>query len=90
MSTSQTKPSFDPQVLFCSYDGCSKKFSGRFRRGTLSRHIRLKHSQGQEERVYLCEVDGCSKVYLRQDARLKHYRKRHADVVDVAAAISRR
>jgi hypothetical protein len=41
--------------------------------------MRLKHGKthGQEEKEYSCEASNCSKVYMRQDARLKHYRKVH-------------
>lgn len=78
------------EVLYCSVIGCTKEFRGKNRRGSRSRHLRLKHLDGQEERAYHCEVPGCSKVYCRQDARLKHYRKRHGDVMNVAAAKSRK
>jgi hypothetical protein len=41
--------------------------------------MRLKHGkiQGREEKEYPCEASNCSKRYMRQDARLKHYRKEH-------------
>ncbi|KAH7095370.1 hypothetical protein FB567DRAFT_543702 [Paraphoma chrysanthemicola] len=65
-----------PERLPCPKTGCSKTFAGTHRRGTLQRHIRLKH--GEEERMYCCEA-GCQKIYLRQDARLKHYRSWHPE-----------
>jgi hypothetical protein len=82
--------SVDPEIFFCPVVGCTKEFRGKCARGTRSRHLRLKHTYGQEENVYRCEVPGCSKVYCRQDARLKHYRKRHSDVMHVAAAKPRK
>ncbi|KAF2632518.1 hypothetical protein BU25DRAFT_453733 [Macroventuria anomochaeta] len=41
----------------------------------LSQTYRLKHKHGH--RQYKCEADGCESVFERQDARLKHYRRRH-------------
>jgi uncharacterized Zn-finger protein len=54
-------------------------FTGKYRRGNLQRHMRLKH--GQEVREYACEVKRCGKTFMRQDARLKHYRKKHPRLV---------
>ncbi|KAH5774905.1 hypothetical protein HBI16_100240 [Parastagonospora nodorum] len=57
---------------------CPTTFSGPYGRGNYNRHRRHKHApSGSQE--YPCEVKGCGKTYLRPDARLKHYRKRHAD-----------
>jgi uncharacterized Zn-finger protein len=66
-------------VLFCLHDDCPTEFKGKYQRGNLQRHMRLKHGkiQGREEKEYPCEASNCSKIYMRQDARLKHYRKKH-------------
>lgn len=54
---------------------CGKSFCGDYRKGNLARHRRQKH--GEEEQSYPCEESYCSRVFKRQDARLKHYRKQH-------------
>ncbi|CAO2650603.1 Nn.00g018950.m01.CDS01 [Neocucurbitaria sp. VM-36] len=91
LSNVSITPSNVAEDLECEVLGCNSTFSGHYRRGNRQRHYRMKHghsqgqgqglsqgqSQGQEERMYPCEEYGCSKVYKRQDARLKHYRKRH-------------
>jgi hypothetical protein len=53
--------------------------------------MRLKHGKvrGKEEKKYPCEACGCDKVYMRQDARLKHYRKRHPEL-NPSAAVRRK
>ncbi|KAH8712101.1 hypothetical protein GQ44DRAFT_426653 [Phaeosphaeriaceae sp. PMI808] len=69
-----------PDILACTQPACSATFRGRYRRGTLQRHMRLKHPQTQsQEKEYQCQ--SCSKVYKRQDARLKHYRRRHPQLL---------
>lgn len=70
---STTSSSTDPPESHCDIEGCSAVFSGVHRKGNLSRHKRLKHS----DRVYVCEDASCGRVFNRQDARLKHYRKYH-------------
>lgn len=54
---------------------CGQLFSGKYRKGNLGRHIRLKHHGSGPH--YPCQDDYCSKVFFRQDARLKHYRRHH-------------
>jgi hypothetical protein len=84
-------PCSEPEVLCCLQDGCQRTFQGKYRRGTRQRHMRLKHSntKGPEDREYPCEAMGCDKVYMRQDARLKHLRKVHPEL-RVAAAVPRK
>jgi hypothetical protein len=72
-----------PEVLTCVHGECAMVFTGRHRRGSLQRHMRLKH-QSIEERQFSCEFEHCGKIFKRQDARLKHYRKRHADLSQMA------
>jgi hypothetical protein len=67
----------DPAIIHCPE--CYKSFQGKYRRGTLQRHVRLKHG-GQEQRTYRCNVGTCEKGFLRQDARLKHQRKHHKEL----------
>jgi hypothetical protein len=72
---------FSLDTLYCPYEGCTLGFTGKHRRGTLHRHMRLKHIAGQDsikqERRYPCPVQGCGKGYMRQDALLKHQRSEH-------------
>jgi hypothetical protein len=71
-------------VLYCQHEGCGQKFTGTHRRGTLHRHMRLKHMPGQgafkQEKRYSCQVEDCGKDFMRQDARLKHYRNKHPEL----------
>jgi hypothetical protein len=56
---------------------CGQHFTGAYRAGNLGRHTRLKHAS-TERNLYECT--GCSKVFQRQDARLKHARRRHPEL----------
>jgi hypothetical protein len=80
---SETSLSY-PETLTCPYDGCPLKFDGKHRKGTLHRHIRLKHMTGQgsvdQRRRYSCQVQGCGKCFMRQDALLKHKRQKHPEL----------
>jgi uncharacterized Zn-finger protein len=67
-----------PDLLCCDYPGCDKTYTGKYRRGTLQRHARMKHAE--EERTYPCGIGRCQKTFARQDARLKHYRNHHPDL----------
>jgi hypothetical protein len=71
-------------TLYCHHEGCSSEFTGKYRRGTLQRHLRLKHMTRQgsleQKRRYCCQAQGCGKDYLRQDALLKHQRSRHPEL----------
>jgi hypothetical protein len=79
-----------PQVTRCSsMDGlsmpaksfsvscevCGLVFTGEYNRGSLARHRRQKH--GEQEQAYSCADEECERVFKRQDARLKHYRRKH-------------
>jgi len=66
-----------PENMRCDVDGCGKQFTGLYGRGNLGRHKRLVHSNN---RSYVCEDRWCAKVFKRQDARLKHYRKCHPEL----------
>jgi hypothetical protein len=72
-----------PDDLRCP--SCHASFNGTYRRGNLSRHIRIKHGF-MPTRLYVCEADGCSRVYHRHDARLKHYRKQHPGLAPPVSA----
>ncbi|PVI08529.1 hypothetical protein DM02DRAFT_722749 [Periconia macrospinosa] len=63
-----------PDELGCPIDDCTARFHGEYRKSNLARHIRLRHDRGG--RTYACE-GGCGKIFNRQDARLKHYRRQH-------------
>ncbi|KAF2706854.1 hypothetical protein K504DRAFT_504942 [Pleomassaria siparia CBS 279.74] len=77
-----------PDPLLCPYDGCDIPFTGNYRRGNRARHIRQKHT---DVKIYECEgrsLDGlaCMRIFKRQDARLRHYRKEHPNLrSDVAS-----
>ncbi|CAN9120924.1 unnamed protein product [Alternaria alternata] len=72
-SVATYEPSSPPEV-FCDTDGCVATFSGTYRKGNLARHRRLKH---KGPAVYACEHYHCDRVFQRQDARTKHYRRHH-------------
>jgi hypothetical protein len=69
-------PSSAPEVLCCHVIGCEVEFHGKYRKGNLNRHLRLYH-QATGVRIYHCADPFCPKEFRRQDARLKHYRRRH-------------
>lgn len=81
---SSTSISETTTTLNCEH--CSQKFSGLYARGNLARHRRLKH-KGLV--VYECEELHCNRIFLRQDARTKHYRRRHRHLAS-GPAYSRR
>jgi hypothetical protein len=83
-------PSIVPDVLLCEFAGCPKTFTGKYRRGTLQRHMRLKHmsaAKEAEDREYPCTA--CGRLFKRQDARLKHLRNKHPELC-VPAAVPRK
>jgi hypothetical protein len=59
---------------------CAAVFRGVYARGNYRRHRRQKHTIHRLE--YVCEDSSCSKRFGRGDARLKHYRRRHPDIVN--------
>lgn len=68
-------------VLLCQHPGCRSTFKGKYQRGTLQRHVRMKHGKhGEEGMLYPCEIDRCKNTFCRQDSRLKHYRKHHPEL----------
>jgi hypothetical protein len=58
---------------------CPSKFGGIYRQGNYGRHRRYKH--GDSPRVIHCEHPGCSKQFNRTDARRKHYRSHHPELL---------
>jgi uncharacterized C2H2 Zn-finger protein len=66
-----------PEILRCSEPGCSASFTGRHRRGTLHRHVRLKH-KGKQLPCGICGI-----VFQRQDARSKHCREEHSELLNI-------
>jgi len=77
LDTPPRSPAPASEPLHCPY--CSAQFTGVHRKGNFGRHRRQKHSEML--RRHICEADGCSKVFMRLDARLKHYRKSHPELV---------
>lgn len=75
-----------PVATVC--DRCGIAFTGKYRQGNLARHVRLKHNDGKGS-LYLCNAEGCSRVFQRQDARLKHERSRRPDLPHLSAPQSR-
>ncbi|KAH8637862.1 hypothetical protein IG631_05632 [Alternaria alternata] len=67
----------DQETLSCAF--CPAKFAGIYARGNYGRHRRQKHVDHNRE--FQCEVSHCPKVFRRHDARLKHYRRQHPDLV---------
>ena len=75
---SSTSISETNTTLSCEH--CSMEFSGLYARGNFARHRRHKHNS---PRVFTCEDEDCDRVFRRQDARLKHYRKHHPHLASV-------
>jgi hypothetical protein len=67
----------DTDTISCAH--CNQNFTGTYRNGNLARHVRQKHA-GAYRSLYECTAQGCSKVFQRQDARLKHARKKHPEL----------
>jgi uncharacterized Zn-finger protein len=67
-----------PDIVRCNHHRCQAEYKGRYRKGNLARHMRLKH--GISVMVYYCKASGCTRDFRRQDARLKHHRKRHPEL----------
>ncbi|KAF1364868.1 hypothetical protein EJ07DRAFT_151295 [Lizonia empirigonia] len=65
-----------PAVLPCDVVGCSAEFHGKYRKGNLGRHRRMKHTGGTPV-GFVCEDHLCPRSFKRKDARLKHYRNHH-------------
>ncbi|KAF1946154.1 hypothetical protein EJ02DRAFT_262904 [Clathrospora elynae] len=74
-------------VLYCVVIGCLASFSGMYRKGNLARHQRHNHNR---TRICICESESCDKVFKRQDARLKHYRKYHPRLAADRPYVARR
>lgn len=72
---SPSSPASAPEI-YCDVEGCLAVFSGIYRNGNMARHKRLKH---RGPVVYECEDPTCDRVFRRQDARVKHYRRWHPD-----------
>ncbi|CAI6248039.1 unnamed protein product [Periconia digitata] len=76
-----------PDELECTIDDCNARFHGEYRKSNLARHYRLRHDRGG--RTYVCEGGCDDKVFKRQDARLKHYRRKHQHLA-LPAAVPRK
>ncbi|KAF2856222.1 hypothetical protein T440DRAFT_102126 [Plenodomus tracheiphilus IPT5] len=73
-TVSITSADSGPESLYC--DDCDRAFQGKYRKGNLARHVRLKH-KSETPTSFVCEDESCDRVFNRQDARLKHHRKHH-------------
>lgn len=73
-SSSPSPCSLVALILRCST--CGVKFTGKYRKGNLERHMKNKH-RGSE---IPCSVEWCNKAFQRRDALLKHERKRHREL----------
>ena len=63
--------------LWCP--SCPATFEGLHRKGNLGRHRRMKHRG--DPIVFACEEPSCDRVFKRSDARLKHYRRWHPELI---------
>lgn len=70
---SHLNPEAESDSLIVSCDLCNLRFTGRYRKGNLARHKRLKHHE--MARYLACSQ--CSRSFARSDALLKHIRKHH-------------
>jgi hypothetical protein len=57
---------------------CGAQFTGRYRQGNYSRHIRQLHSRTRAHSFLDCVCRVCKKEFNRQDARRKHEWKQHS------------
>jgi ssDNA-binding Zn-finger/Zn-ribbon topoisomerase 1 len=73
MSKASWSASESLQALRC--DQCDLEFHGRYQRGNLTRHKRLRHMHKQMH--YTCPDPVCGKTYKRSDALRKHCWKSH-------------
>jgi hypothetical protein len=67
---------------------CARDFTGKYGVGNCARHVRLKHA-GADNALYKCNASDCHKIYQRQDARLKHERRKHPEL-HLSPAMTRR
>jgi hypothetical protein len=74
-------------VLYCPEPSCKATFSGVYRKGNLARHRRNQHEHSFK--TYPCHDPHCNKTFKRQDARLKHERKHHPDLVAASLRTSK-
>jgi len=77
LDTPPRSPASVSEPLPCPY--CTAVFTGIHGKGNFGRHMRQKHRDSPRELI--CEAGGCGKVFMRVDARLKHYRKSHPGLV---------
>jgi len=64
-------------VLGCP--DCPAQFKGIYRQGNYGRHKRQKH-RGPPI-LFSCANSGCDKTFKRADARVKHYRRHHPELL---------
>ncbi|KAF2002950.1 hypothetical protein P154DRAFT_573760 [Amniculicola lignicola CBS 123094] len=67
-------------TLTCRIEGCGAQFTGNHRKGNLARHRRTQHGRGDHSPVVF-DCEGCTRMFRRKDARLKHYRTHHIELV---------
>lgn len=71
-------PRRDPDALHCTVEGCSAQFRGKYGRGNLARHSKVKHAF--DVGIYHCK-GGCDKIFFRgQYSLLQHYRRIHPNM----------
>jgi hypothetical protein len=75
----RTPTSSASDALCCSEPDCHATFHGNHRKGSFNRHRRLYH-QPEGVKLYPCVHPSCERVFKRQDARLKHHRRRHPEL----------
>jgi hypothetical protein len=64
-----------PEFVVCC-DRCNLPFTGIYRRGNLTRHIKTAHKRET------CRCEVCNKIFRRSDAKRKHERKFHPGLID--------
>ncbi|KAF2005195.1 hypothetical protein P154DRAFT_560119 [Amniculicola lignicola CBS 123094] len=82
-ASGSTAPSLSelPDQLLCDVDGCSKTFTGAYRKRNLARHREIHHRRGDGWAVtFQCEK--CHKEFRRKDARMIHYQRHHPELVN--------
>lgn len=85
-STPGTASNYTDEVLECRYPGCDSTFSGKWAGGNRSRHEKGSHHDlGPLE----CEHSTCKKTFQRSDARRKHYKAHHPELLFGSASARR-
>jgi hypothetical protein len=57
--------SSEPEILYCNDPSCGETFRGKYRRGSLNRHKRLKHRGSSG--IHPCAEPSCYRIFQRSE-----------------------